>query len=486
MFQSHLDSKQFVRDPVTLWAPRPSMAPFNSLGYRGRELPERKEPGEFRILAVGDSNTLGNKRISWVGELAGSFAAQRPGAGEVTVINAGAYGYASFQGKHHLRRFIKYHPDVVLISFGGNDATPNVVGDKNYVAYQPAPVYLWFDRKSAIVNAIEYLSVKWSEPQTLPEPAAAPEELVSRVSLDDYERNLEEMIELAESAGAVPVVLTRPVVFNYHAEESTSSMKAYYHKTREVAQALSVGLIDVDEMANHSWALFDDHSHFNDRGHRLIGSYVATALGDLLGGRDYDRETLKFRASNADDRATDAVRKIFSSWATLEQNLERLKAGRPEISPASSYESSFESDADGWRTWMLPSRLKDKPPEARDGALCFSGEPARNPTQATLEREALELAEDLPHLLWVDAQSSSDFSTRIFWRAAGDSDFAEESSVSDAFYDEGGAPSRFFHVLPAGTSAIRLRLYTIQWRDAICLARIKIMSLSISEEGGGS
>ena len=158
MFHSHFESKHFVRDPVTFWAPRPSMAPFNSLGYRGEGLPERKEPGEFRVLAVGDSNTLGNQRISWANELAGALAARRPDAGEVTVINASAYGYASFQGKHHLRRFLKYAPDLVLISFGGNDATPNVVADKDYIPYQPAPIYRWLAGRRSSTRSNIYRS----------------------------------------------------------------------------------------------------------------------------------------------------------------------------------------------------------------------------------------------------------------------------------------------------------------------------------------
>ena len=482
MFESHFESRHFVRDAITFWAPRPATPPFNGLGYRGEELPTSKQPGELRILAVGDSNTLGNPRVSWANEIARAPATKSLGADKVTVINSGVYGYTSFQGKHHLRRFLEYDPDLALISFGGNDVSPNAVADKDYVAYQPHPIYLWFDRKSSIVNLIEYLAVKWGRSRSPTGRREASEELVPRVSLDDYASNLEEMIEIARAAGAVPILLTRPIVYGYHLPASTSPMKSYYDATLEVARERDVGLIDVHLMAGTSWVLFDDHSHFNDRGHRLIGSYVATALRDLLAGRNYDAEILKFAPGNVDDRMTDAVRGVVSAWATLERNLERLSENRPDVELRPSYQADFSAGAGGWSTSMLPGKLKDRPPEIRDGALCFSGQGDKTPTVMTLAREDLDLAHDLPHLIWVDAASSSDFSTRIFWKAAAGSAFEEGSSVSDAFYNDKDTPSRFFHVLPAGTTGVRIDAYSIRWRDAVCFTRIKLMSLSIADD----
>ncbi len=483
MFESHFESGHFVRDGVTFWAPRPGTAPFNALGYRGEELAAAKTPGELRILAVGDSNTLGNLRISWANEIARTPEAEALAKGEVTVVNAGAYGYTSFQGKHHLRRFLEYRPDVVLISFGGNDPTPNAVADKDYVAYQPHPIYRWFDGKSAIVDAIEYLAVQWGRSRRPPPAPSTPGELVSRVSLDDYERNLVDMIETARDAGAVPILLTRPIVYAYQRPDSASPMKSYYHKTLEVAREQDAGLIDVHLMAGTSWVLFDDHSHFNDRGHRLIASYVATALGDLLVGRDYDSEALRFKPGTAGERATDAVKGVVNVWATLERNLERLSENRPDVELEPGYQADFSAGPDGWTTTMLPSKLRDRPPEIRDGALCFSGDGDKTPTVMTLSREGLGLARDLPHLVWVEGESSSDFSIRLFWKTRAGAAFEEESSVSDVFYGDRGTPIRFFHVLPAGTEGVRIDAYTLRWQAPICFTRVELMSLTIPDAG---
>lgn len=68
MFQIHITGEHFVRDAVTFWRPKPGKRPFNDAGYRGELLPMEKAPGEFRILAVGDSNTLGHE-AAWANAL---------------------------------------------------------------------------------------------------------------------------------------------------------------------------------------------------------------------------------------------------------------------------------------------------------------------------------------------------------------------------------------------------------------------------------
>ena len=49
----------FRYDPKLFWRPKPYRSVFNAQGFRGRALEKEKLPGEYRIFAVGDSNTLG-------------------------------------------------------------------------------------------------------------------------------------------------------------------------------------------------------------------------------------------------------------------------------------------------------------------------------------------------------------------------------------------------------------------------------------------
>lgn len=56
----HLFNDDYVvYDPRLLWRPRHNFGVFNAQGDRGPEVSRDPSPGEIRVLAVGDSNTLG-------------------------------------------------------------------------------------------------------------------------------------------------------------------------------------------------------------------------------------------------------------------------------------------------------------------------------------------------------------------------------------------------------------------------------------------
>src|SRR5262245_49800303 len=127
------EDKHFVYDPYLIWRPRSDAPGFNSQGYRGREISLEKRPGDYRIFAVGDSNTLG-----WIGHGDPNWPAyleqylNEKGGGRFTVINAGAYGYSSFQGLRRFQEALPFHPDMVLISFGCNDAMRVTISDAEF------------------------------------------------------------------------------------------------------------------------------------------------------------------------------------------------------------------------------------------------------------------------------------------------------------------------------------------------------------------
>lgn len=468
MFESLLASEHFVADPVTFWKPKPGYPPFNALGYRGDELTEEKADGELRILAVGDSNTLGSATSSWVNEIAstdsGPLRRRR-----ITVVNAGVYGYTSYQGRHHLKRFLYLRPDVVLIAFGGNESTRNKVADKDYVPYVPHPFYAFFGRRLAVVNLMEYLSVKlalWRHPRT---PSS--QELVSRVSLSDYEDDLQTMIEAARAAGAQGVLVTRPLADDYHAPESTNNLKPYYESTLALGERVGVPVIDLDVMADHSWVLFADHSHFNVEGHRLMGKYVRALLAKILAGKDVGKVP-RFHPRNRDERATHVVGRKAQTWLRLEENLAKLRRD-PRIEKLTPvYESDFTEGSEGWR--VTARGAKDFTPVPRDGALCFPGDvPA-----VTLERQELGLDESWPHFVWIEARSRSDVAFQLSWSLRDGFDPARTAGAT--FFRRDDEPVfRFFSTLPAGTRDLRLDFVTLHREGDVCLEKIYIAELVV-------
>ncbi len=116
-------------DPLLFWSLRPGaregLVEINTHGVRGPEIRPR-EPGELRILSLGESTTYAG-RLAY----AATYSARIERALEtrtgrpVRVINAGVPGYTIFQGWAYLaHRGLALEPDVVLLYFGFNDFLP--------------------------------------------------------------------------------------------------------------------------------------------------------------------------------------------------------------------------------------------------------------------------------------------------------------------------------------------------------------------------
>lgn len=101
---------------------------INSAGLRAdRDYSYEKAPGVRRIVSLGDSYTMGFEV-----EATETFSSvlerelRRVGY-DVQVLNAGVSGYGTAEACLYLEReLLHYEPDVVLVSFFGNDLTDNV------------------------------------------------------------------------------------------------------------------------------------------------------------------------------------------------------------------------------------------------------------------------------------------------------------------------------------------------------------------------
>ncbi|MFA6316133.1 MAG: SGNH/GDSL hydrolase family protein [Elusimicrobiota bacterium] len=261
--------KRFTADPVLIWKPKPSEGVFNSAGFRGRELAVEKRAGEVLVFAVGDSNTLGWDEVdgpNWPSYLEEFLRGDIPG---VVVENAGVIGYSSFQGLGRLAEALGFSPDMVLISFGANDAHLVAVADADFAEHRQADL-----SRLRLLRLVAALRNR----------ARGKGNLVHRVGLDRYKRNLREMVSLARQARAVPVLLTRPFVggrgddplwWMYHAD-------AYVEATREVAREAGTPLIDLHVPFKDRADLFADESHFNEQGHRLAARLIHRDISRLL------------------------------------------------------------------------------------------------------------------------------------------------------------------------------------------------------------
>lgn len=260
--------EHFAYDPYLIWRPRNGVPPFNSHGYRGGEINLRKEPGAIRIFAIGDSNTLGwlgNGDFNWPEPLHSLLKRENP---RFSVVNAGVYGYSSFQGLRRLEEALPFEPDMVLVSFGLNDGLKVTVSDAEFL------------RKGIRAARLDEILVRGRIGQALLAVydrflSRREGGLVPRVSVQEYRANLTQMIALAKKKGIQIVLLTRPFI-------DDSPERAYNMTVLQVAKEAGVPAIDVYAYFSDKPELFADNSHFTEAGHRTMARLIHKAIVPLL------------------------------------------------------------------------------------------------------------------------------------------------------------------------------------------------------------
>jgi lysophospholipase L1-like esterase len=267
--------RNLVYDPVLIWRPvSGQFSPFNPQGFRGVPVDTVKPPGTLRIVALGDSNTFGwdvDEGANWPSQLQALFATSHPGT---EVINAGVWGYSSFQGVRRFHEMLAFAPDIVLISFGANDAHQVRVPDAAYVRRH--------DRMERLTRATQRLRLAQlavAVADRVDTASGAGGALEPRVSLDDYAAHLREMVRVGQQRGIQLVLLTRP--FTGRSADPASwktHAPAYNAVVGAVAGEENVLAIDLHAHVQDHPEYFDDESHFGVEGHRVAAELIYAQL----------------------------------------------------------------------------------------------------------------------------------------------------------------------------------------------------------------
>jgi lysophospholipase L1-like esterase len=178
---------------------------------------------------VGDSATWGLNLESGDATYSAQLARLLDEFGERwEVVNAGTVGYSSFQGLQLLRhRLSELQPDVVTVYLGNNDPAPGGLKDADRVAASAGPLQGWLRRnrfylllqkgmlhlRAATMETnrqalLASLSGEHSEAQHTREGHYR---LAARVTPEQYEQNLREIVGLVRTAGARPILLQVPM-----------------------------------------------------------------------------------------------------------------------------------------------------------------------------------------------------------------------------------------------------------------------------------
>jgi lysophospholipase L1-like esterase len=299
------DSKQatiFEGDPLLLWRLKPNLdhviwdftvVSTNAQHLRSDHALQPKPAGALRIVCVGDSVTFGYRVPTvWADKpndydrqalpypvlLENELRNANPGK-QIDVITLAVPGYTSHQGLAWLKRDIdRLQPDLLVVSFGWNDASFSDVPDREAIKTNWTSVSIrWLvDHSQAFAHATHWLR---SRKQNNGPVGIRP---VPRVSQEEYVENMLAMVRLAYGRNVPVILIAAPYRDRITNPAEAEVMQRYRDGLRTVAQQQSIPFLEIRELtpdaapANDGW--FGELIHPNHMGHRLLTSELLKLL----------------------------------------------------------------------------------------------------------------------------------------------------------------------------------------------------------------
>ena len=221
----------YIQDKRLLWKHRPSSIAtsgikINSDGFRGEEIVKPKPDDICRIICLGDSCTYGllikNDKDVYPKVLEAILNEKGIIKKKVEVINAGVSGYSSYQGLQLLKGpIIDLQPDIITIQYGLNDFIwANKYSDKEMrMGSETTRRLSNFLEKFAITRAIKLVICRFQDTNYYVTSNSL-QNLKRRVSLEEFKKNLEEIVDIAKKNNIQPFLINiairpkLPVVLN--------------------------------------------------------------------------------------------------------------------------------------------------------------------------------------------------------------------------------------------------------------------------------
>lgn len=309
--------------------PRPNNPQLhtNRWGFRGEDIGKRKPPGTFRIFVLGGSTVLCSTvpfAQCHTRLLEKRLSAAYPNR-KIEVQNLGAEWHTS---QHSVMRVLfeaqEFSPDMVICFHGINDLccsfAPNAFSDAPYRGdyghyYGPAAALAKAENKTAyfIRSAAghwfsDFLSqgVRLDGPdgrglkglRVMFFPNAKTVDVENWPSLSSFERNMRNLVEIAQSKKIRMVLATMPSLYRDDLTQrerdvlifsisqqfdgkqaSLGSMKRgmalFNETTRKIALDHAVALVELDAVMPKTLEYFYDDVHYTAKGNALVGEELA-------------------------------------------------------------------------------------------------------------------------------------------------------------------------------------------------------------------
>ncbi|HJX91822.1 MAG TPA: SGNH/GDSL hydrolase family protein [Pyrinomonadaceae bacterium] len=285
----------FEGDPLLLWRLKPNLNQVvwdftvlstNSQHFRADYPIVEKPAGTFRVICLGDSVTFGyrvptvwpdkpteydHESLPFPMLLEKHLHSVNPSR-KIEVFPMAVPGYTSHQGFAWLQRDInRLQPDMVIASFGWNDASLSDVPDRDAIRtdFYPVAIRWLIDHSQVFAHATHWLRSRNPTSQGQVHPG-------SRVSQLEYLNNFSKIVNLVRSRGAVIVVVGAPYRDARTNPPEAELMKQYRAALRANMKEQKVPYLEVLELTEAASpandGFFGELIHPNNMGHRLLAS----------------------------------------------------------------------------------------------------------------------------------------------------------------------------------------------------------------------
>jgi lysophospholipase L1-like esterase len=300
----------FEGDPLLLWRLKPNLnnavwdytiLSTNAQSFRADYPIGAKPAGTFRIVCLGDSVTFGyrvppvwpdrpkdyNPEWQPFPMLLEKELRRANRNRQIEVFPMAVPGYTSHQGLAWLRRDIEHlNPDMVIASFGWNDASASDVPDRKAIdtRWYPVATRWLIDHSQAFAHA-----TRWLRSGDRPAPVARTP--VPRVPINEYVYNFGAIVSLARDHKASVVVIGAPYrdsKTNPPEAKLMTNYRTVLKSAMEQSQTPYLEILELTEAAGSvNEGFFGELIHPNHMGHRLMASELLKLmarqklLGDL-------------------------------------------------------------------------------------------------------------------------------------------------------------------------------------------------------------
>ncbi len=315
--------QKVIAQPYLLYIPSPGNKDMghNEHGYRGPIIPVERVPDVARVLFIGGSTTYG-----WGVQKAEDTYPLRlrealmenlpPNIKDVEVINAGLpFGTSAEHLTHYLLKFRYYHPDLVVIDCGGNDAGVDQIAfyhpdyshwRQELATVKPLPPKYQWVMKSSILSlfVIECMQLDFVQRQGFIRedqhtPPLAPwfvereAKLRSSAGMPDeylaFYNNIRALMREAKADGSklmvVPFIPNRNNIPGYGYDKE---YLGYIRRNRDILRRLAEEFeapfvpIENNDLPRIGWS--DPFCHLNIDGEKAKGRFLAPHVREILAG----------------------------------------------------------------------------------------------------------------------------------------------------------------------------------------------------------